>query len=201
MATTPKLTALLFFLFLVPPSWATEEEEASTHPVVEAARGQIGKTLSYDPAYVRLAYPGGDVPLETGVCTDVVIRALRTQGLDLQRAVHEDMKRAFSNYPQRWGLSRPDSNIDHRRVPNLMTYFQRQGASLPINRDPEAYRAGDLVAWDLGGGTLHIGVVSDRASSQGHPLIIHNIGRGAREEDLLFQYKIIGHYRLALDSS
>lgn len=163
--------------------------------LVEAARQQVGVTLFYDPRYQRLDYPGGDVPLLRGVCTDVLIRALRAQGLDLQQAVHRDMRANFSRYPQHWGLRGPDRNIDHRRVPNLMTWFQRQGWSLPVQQAAQGYQAGDLVAWDLGNGTLHIGIVSDRHSAQGVPLILHNIGLGAREDDLLLRYRIIGHYR------
>lgn len=163
--------------------------------LVSEARKQVGVTLSYDPVYRRLSYPGGDVPLETGVCTDVVIRALRTQGLDLQRTVHEDMRANFSVYPKHWGLSRPDSNIDHRRVPNLMTWFKRQGKQVPTGRQASDFRAGDIVAWDLGRGLTHIGVVSDRRTAAGNPLILHNIGQGTREEDILFGYRIIGHYR------
>ena len=163
--------------------------------LVEAARQQVGVTLFYDPRYQRLDYPGGDVPLLRGVCTDVLIRALRAQGLDLQQTVHRDMRANFSRYPQHWGLRGPDRNIDHRRVPNLMTWFQRQGWSLPVQQAAQGYQAGDLVAWDLGNGTLHIGIVSDRHSAQGVPLILHNIGLGAREDDLLLRYRIIGHYR------
>lgn len=161
------------------------------------ARKQVGVTLSYDPVYRRLSYPGGDVPQTTGVCTDVVIRALRQQGLDLQEAVHRDMRAHFALYPKHWGLSRPDSNIDHRRVPNLMTWFKRQGWSQPVSREASAYRAGDIVTWDLGRGLTHIGIVSDRQSPAGVPLILHNIGRGTQEEDILFAYAITGHYRLA----
>lgn len=146
-----------------------------------AARRQIGVTVAYDPAYRRLAYPGGDVPVETGVCSDVIVRALRVLGRDLQREVHEDMKRDFDAYPKRWGLKKPDPNIDHRRVPNLMTYFQRRGYARKATRRAEDYRPGDLVTWDLGGGVTHIGIVSDRKTPAGAPLILHNIGRGTRE--------------------
>jgi uncharacterized protein YijF (DUF1287 family) len=165
--------------------------------LVQDARRQLGVTLGYDPAYHVLAYPGGDVPASTGVCTDVVIRALRGQGLDLQQAVHEDMRASFSAYPKHWGLSRPDRNIDHRRVPNLMTFFKRQGWSLTPGERAQDYRAGDLVSWSLGGGLTHFGIVSDALADSGSPLILHNIGAGVREEDLLFGYPIIGHYRLA----
>lgn len=167
--------------------------------LVRAARGQVGVTTVYDGSYRVLAYPGGDVPPERGVCTDVVIRALReARSLDLQKLVHEDMRAAFGEYPsrRRWGLTRPDRNIDHRRVPNLMTYFRRAGHSRPVSRDAAAYLPGDLVTWDLGGGIPHIGIVSDRREPGGVPLVIHNIGSGTREEDILFKYTITGHYRL-----
>ena len=171
---------------------------ATLHAIalVTAARRQIGVTVSYDPAYVRLPYPGGDVPASRGVCTDVVIRALRTQRIDLQQRVHEDMRAHFAKYPQEWGLRGPDSNIDHRRVPNLQTWFERQGWSVPVTSHAADYRAGDLVTWMLPGNLPHIGIVSDRRTMiGGTPLIIHNIGRGTREEDILFDHKITGHYR------
>jgi uncharacterized protein len=164
--------------------------------LVVSARGQIGVTVSYDPAYRQLDYPGGDVPKKTGVCSDVVVRALREQGTDLQKELHEDMRRAFGAYPRKWSLKKPDRNIDHRRVLNLMTYFQRQGFAQSMTNKAENFAAGDIVAWDLGGGVTHIGIVSDRITSQRIPLVIHNIGRGAREEDILLRYRIIGHYRL-----
>ena len=167
--------------------------------LVAAARQQVGVTLSYDPAYRRLPYPGGDVPLATGVCTDVLIRALRAQGLDLQMAVHQDMRQHFAAYPKAWGLKRPDANIDHRRVPNLMTYFSRRGWALPLDTQTRAFQAGDVVTWDLGGGLLHIGILSDRQTEETVPLVLHNIGRGTQEENILFQYRIIGHYRLPRD--
>lgn len=165
--------------------------------MVAAARRQIGVTVRYDPAYVRLAYPGGDVAADRGVCTDVVIRALRTQGLDLQQRVHEDMRTNFTAYPKQWGLRAPDANIDHRRVPNLQRWFERQRWNLDIGDGSEAYQPGDLVTWDLGGNVPHIGIVSERRSVFGPPLIIHNIGRGTREDNILFDYRITGHYRPA----
>lgn len=169
---------------------------------VAAARTQVGVTVRYDPAYVRLPYPGGDVPEDRGVCTDVVIRALRAEGLDLQKAVHEDMRAHFAAYPNRWGLRAPDRNIDHRRVPNLQVWFERQGWSLPVPQRALAqrasdYRPGDLVTWMLPGHLPHIGIVSDRRSADGTPLILHNIGRGTQEEDILFAYRMTGHYRPA----
>jgi uncharacterized protein len=168
---------------------------AATPLLVSAARRQIGVTTIYDPAYVRLSYPNGDVPEARGVCTDVVIRALRAHGLDLQKAVHEDMRRYFAEYPKKWGLRGPDRNIDHRRVPNLQVWFSRQDWSLTPTRTAAGYRAGDLVTWMLPGNLPHIGIVSDRTSRTGAPLIIHNIGHGTREEDILFAYPITGHYR------
>jgi uncharacterized protein YijF (DUF1287 family) len=164
--------------------------------IVASARSQIGVTVSYDPAYRKLAYPGGDVPKETGVCCDVIIRALREQGIDLQKEVHEDMVKDFAAYPKKWGLKQADANIDHRRALNLMTYFQRKSYAQPTEKKAENFVAGDIVTWDLGGGVTHIGVTSDRRSANGTPLIIHNIGGGAQEEDVLFQFRIIGHYRL-----
>jgi uncharacterized protein YijF (DUF1287 family) len=172
---------------------------ADSVDLVRAARTQVGVTVIYDGSYQQLAYPGGDVPLERGVCTDVVVRALRTaRSLDLQKLVHEDMSAHFGAYPnqRRWGLTRPDSNIDHRRVPNLMKWLERSGYTQAVTTAAQDYLPGDLVAWDLGGGILHIGIVSDRKASTGVPLVIHNIGAGAREEDILFRYAIIGHYRL-----
>ena len=164
-------------------------------PLVAAARARVGVTLTYDPAYVGLAYPGGDVPDDRGVCTDVVIRALRTaRNLDLQQTVHEDMKANFGKYPGNWGLSGPDRNIDHRRVPNLQCWFDRQGWSLPVTKKAADYQPGDLVTC-LVGNRPHIMVVSDRMTAEGVPLAIHNIGRGTREEDRLFAFELTGHYR------
>ncbi len=163
-------------------------------PLVDMARLQIGQTTSYDPAYRKLTYPGGDVPLATGVCSDVVVRAFRGLKIDLQKQVHEDMEKAFDQYPHKWGLKRPDSNIDHRRVLNLMTYFQRKGWSVSSNKKPD-FHPGDIVAWNLGSGITHIGIVSDHLAKDGTPLIIHNIGHGAREEDILFLFEVIGRYR------
>jgi uncharacterized protein len=163
---------------------------------IDAAVAQAGVTTGYDPSYVRLDYPGGDVPKETGVCTDVVVRAFRGVGLDLQKEIHEDMSQAFDAYPKRWGLARADSNIDHRRVPNLMTYLARKGKSVSITDNPNDYRPGDIVTWDLGGGVDHVGIVTDMSFTPGGEcLIVHNIGAGARVEDVLFDWKITGHYR------
>jgi len=174
-------------------------EEAGRR-LVAAAREQVGVTLHYDPAYRRLDYPGGDLPAERGVCTDVLVRAYRRLGVDLQVLVHEDMQAAWAEYPQLWGLRRPDANIDHRRVPNLATFFARQGERLAVSERAADYAAGGLVTWRLPSGVPHIGIVSDRQAPDGTPLIIHNIGAGAREEDILFRYPITGRYRYLPDS-
>lgn len=170
---------------------------ASPLALVEAAQAQVGVTVHYDPAYRALAYPGGDVSLDRGVCTDVIVRAYRKIGLDLQKLVHEDMRAAWSAYPRQasWKLRRPDPNIDHRRVPNLMTFFRRHGLSLSPSRDPAAYRPGDVVTWQLEGGLTHIGLVAERRTAAGVPLIVHNIGSGAKVEDMLFAYPVTGHFR------
>lgn len=163
--------------------------------LVSAARKQIGVTVTYDGSYRTLRYPGGDVPSDRGVCTDVVIRAYRELGIDLQRSVHEDMRANWSAYPKRWGLKKPDTNIDHRRVPNLDVFFQRHGASLPLRTRADAFKPGDIVTWNLPGNLPHIGIVADTTSSDGTPLVIHNIGAGTQMEDVLFAYKMVGHYR------
>ncbi len=183
---------LICFLSL-PTAWAGTGEK-----IVEAARKQIGVTVNYDPAYTSLEYPGGDVPRERGVCTDVVIRALR-DGLtqDLQKLVHEDMKANFGIYPEIWGLKRPDKNIDHRRVPNLMKFFGRKHTSLTVaeKKDPAKFQPGDLVTCIVPPHLPHIMIVSDRKSADGIPLVIHNIGGGTREEDRLGDFKLTGHFR------
>lgn len=170
--------------------------------LVEAALGQVGVTVLYDPAYVRLAYPGGDVPVERGVCTDVVVRAYRQAfGIDLQRLVNEDMRAGFSAYPKIWGRKQPDRNIDHRRVPNLETFFRRRGAALEVADDPKAYRPGDLVTQRLPGNLPHIAIVTDRTTPAGRrPLIVHNIGAGTKVEDTLFAYRLNGHFRFPPDA-
>lgn len=163
---------------------------------LEGAIEQTKYTRTYDPAYVAIPYPGGDVPRDRGVCTDVVIRAFRAIDLDLQKEVHEDMRANFAVYPPDWGLLQPDPNIDHRRVPNLMTYLKRQGKHIQVSRDAKAYLPGDIVTWDLGQGQQHIGIVTNLKATQNGPyLIVHNVGAGARVEDVLFQWSVIGHYR------
>lgn len=164
--------------------------------LVDAAREQIGVTLRYDPSYVRLAYPLGDVPIDRGVCTDVVVRAYRAFDVDLQALVHDDMRKHFSAYPNLWGLRRTDRNIDHRRVPNLQRFFVRHGRSLGTASLDADFEPGDLVTFVLPGNLPHIGIVSDRIEN-GRPLIVHNVGAGAREEDVLRSYTITGHYRYA----
>lgn len=180
-----------------PPAAQKEQQKIAASPIVTAARSQIGKTIYYDPAYVGLKYPGGDLPIEKGVCTDVVVRALRDAlNMDLQKLVHEDMKTAFSSYPAIWGLKKPDPNIDHRRVPNLKKYFTRQGYSVTITQNAANYRPGDLVTCTVGRNLAHIMIVSDRQTQDGVPYIIHNIGGGTREENRLFDFSITGHYRI-----
>lgn len=164
--------------------------------MLDGAIAQAGVTTEYDPAYVALDYPGGDVPEKTGVCSDVVVRAFRKAGIDLQKEVHEDMKRARSAYPTKWGANAPDKNIDHRRVLNLMTYFTRQGKSLSITSNAADYQPGDIVSWELTTGIDHIGIVTNRLSeSADRYLIVHNIGAGTRIEDVMFAWTIKGHYR------
>jgi len=163
--------------------------------LIRKAREQIGVTVHYDPAYRKLSFPGGDVPPDRGVCTDVVVRAYRRLNIDLQELVHRDMSSAWGEYPKIWGLARPDANIDHRRVPNLATFFTRHGSKLPALADPAAYKPGDIVTWLLTAGVPHIGIVSDKRTSSGVPLVIHNIGRGTLEEDILLRFQITGHYR------
>ena len=175
--------------------WMAAPGQATIPDLVAAAVAQTHARVTYDGSYRRIAYPGGDVPETIGVCTDVVIRAYRKVGVDLQVKVHEDMKQAFASYPRQWGMAAPDTNIDHRRVPNLQTFFRRAGAALPISRDAAAYQPGDLVTWMLPGNLPHIGIVSARTSAAGTPLIVHNIGRGPEIEDVLFKYSITGHYR------
>src|SRR6185295_741881 len=154
--------------------------------------------VTYDPAYVRLAYPGGDVPADKGVCADVVIRAYRALNIDLQVLVHQDMVGAFTRYPQRWGMTRTDTNIDHRRVPNLETYFRRFGSALAPSMAAADYQPGDLVSWIVAGSLPHIGVVSEHRSADGErPLMVHNIGAGPKLEDVLFAFPIVGHFRYA----
>ena len=154
------------------------------------------QNVDYDPGYYSIPYPNGDIPADKGVCTDVIIRAYRLVGVDLQKEVHEDMKDHFGEYPDYWGLTHPDKNIDHRRVPNLMVFFERHGEVKPISENPDDYLPGDMVCWDLGGGIDHIGIVVDKRSADGKRyMIVHNIGAGQVMEDCLFNFRITGHYR------
>ena len=187
---------LLLFL-LVAVATARAELPEPVRKLLAAARAQIGVTKTYDPAYVVLEYPNGDVAGDRGVCTDVVVRAFRKLGLDLQKLVHEDMARHFEKYPKRWGLKKPDKNIDHRRVPNLMKFFERQGKSRAISKKPEDYEPGDLVTCIVPPNLPHIMIVSDvpSPSDPARMQIIHNIGAGAQLEDRLFDFEITGLFR------
>jgi uncharacterized protein YijF (DUF1287 family) len=190
------LMGLLAAIACLAGSQATAEDFGSR--LARAALERTRHRVVYDGSYYRIAYPGGDVPVHVGVCTDVVIRSYRALGVDLQQAVHEDMTRHFAAYPSQrlWGLDRPDSNIDHRRVPNLKVFFARKGTVLPVSTRPDAYQAGDLVTWMLPGNLPHIGIVAERRTAAGvRPLIVHNIGAGPRLEDVLFRFPITGHYR------
>lgn len=169
-------------------------DRAFVNKLVSAAVERTHHHVRYVSDYVRIPYPDGDVPDDTGVCTDEIIRTYRAVGIDLQKEVHEDMVRNFDAYLHKW-QHRPDSNIDHRRVPNLMTFFSRKGIELPISRSAADYSPGDIVAWDLGSGITHIGIVVDHKGSNGKYMIVHNIGHGPRMEDVLFDWRIIGHYR------
>lgn len=164
--------------------------------LVEAAKQRLNHFVVYDGSYQSIAYPMGDVAANKGVCTDVIIRAYRTLGVDLQELVHEDMQAHFAEYPQIWGLSRPDSNIDHRRVPNLETFFSRFGKTLTITEHAKDYQPGDIVTWRLTGNNLpHIGIVSDQKADSGNYKIIHNIGLGPQINDMLFDHPIVGHFQ------
>ena len=175
---------------------ASDTVGAKREQLVEAALSQVGVTTSYDPAYVKLGYPGGDVPEDRGVCTDVVVRALRKVNVDLQVLVHEDKKKAPEAYPNDWGKGKLDANIDHRRVPNLMTYFERQGKDMVLTQQAEDYVPGDIVVWKLPSGLLQVGLVTNgMAPGTNRPLMVHNIGEGAQCEDVLFNFTLIGHYR------
>ncbi|OYV05119.1 MAG: DUF1287 domain-containing protein [Verrucomicrobiales bacterium VVV1] len=191
------MTAMIRPLLLLACLMLPLRAETSPLKLVEAARKQVGVTTMYDPAYVSLAFPNGDVPIERGVCTDVVIRAFRS-GLsqDLQKLVNEDMRGNFSAYPKHWGLSKPDKNIDHRRVPNLQTYFKRKGWSLTVTKTATDYQPGDIVTCTVPPNLPHVMIVSDKKGSDQTPLVVHNIGRGAQEEECLFTYPLTGHYRV-----
>jgi len=173
-----------------------EKSSPQLKQFIDGAIEQSKVTTGYDPSYVKLDYPNGDVPSDTGVCSDVVVRAFRKAGIDLQKEIHEDMQLAWAEYPKKWGARGTDSNIDHRRVLNLTTYFERKSKALPISDNRADYLPGDIVAWELSDGIEHIGVMTNLWSEPDkHCLVIHNIGAGARVEDVLLAWKIIGHYR------
>ena len=190
-----KLIKFIFVLLFVNTNVYSQNEArqiALSNSAIELTR----QSVTYDPNYYSISYPNGDVPSNIGVCTDVIIRAYRKIGVDLQKNVHEDMKLNFNLYPTIWRLKKTDKNIDHRRVPNLMTYFKRQNSSRKISNNPKDYVSGDIVCWNLGGSTTHIGMVVNKKSRDGkRNLIVHNIGSGQVLEDCLFDFKIIGHYR------
>lgn len=182
---------LLFLLFSIEGFAQLSFQDSLSQAAIELTKQRV----IYDPSYFSIPYPNGDVPADRGVCTDVIIRAYRIIGIDLQKEVHEDMKINFGLYPKNWGLTKTDKNIDHRRVPNLMVYFKRYGKELPITGKADDYKPGDIVCWNLGGGIKHIGLVIDKKSTDGkRPLIVHNIGAGQVIEDCLFNFTIIGHY-------
>jgi uncharacterized protein YijF (DUF1287 family) len=204
MTAMTRRAALQFgLLCLAAPAAMAQETQAAPDwrgRLVEAARQQIGVTTFYDPTYVRLGYPGGDVAPDRGVCTDVIVRAYRRAfGLDLQQLVHEDMAANFAAYPRTWGLKATDRNIDHRRVGNLAAFFSRRGGALPVSQDLADFQPGDLVTQMLPGNLPHIVIVSSSRSADvpERPMVIHNIGAGAREEDTLFAFSQTGHYRFA----
>ena len=191
-----RIIVLSFCLLMAFASWAYA---GLTDDLVLAAKERTRHAVTYDGRYLRIDYPGGDVPQNMGVCTDVIIRTYRQVGIDLQVEVHEDMKAHFDLYPRIWGLKQPDPNIDHRRVPNLQVFFRRKGQALDVSDRAEDYRPGDLVTWMLPGNLPHIGMVVDRKSRDGQRrLIVHNIGRGPKMEDGLFTFPITGHYRYPL---
>lgn len=190
-----KIVIKIFLVFIISHSSLCSQEIFYKGLADSALSLTLDKVI-YDPGYFSIDYPGGDIPEGKGVCTDVVIRAYRKVGIDLQEEVHKDMKANFDKYPDYWGLSGTDSNIDHRRVPNLMIFFERKGNSLGLSVDPDDYSPGDIVCWDLGRGITHIGIVIDRRSSDNRRyLVVHNIGSGQVAEDILFRFKIIGHYK------
>ncbi len=194
---------LQFVLLLIAAVSTTSFAETiiTIDKLVEAAKERTRSEVVYDGAYLAIDYPMGDVPANVGVCTDVLIRSYRQLGIDLQELVHQDMKSNFNSYPANWGLKRPDTNIDHRRVPNLEAFFERHGVTLSLSKNAEDYQPGDIVSWRLDGNLPHIGIVSDVKDSQsGRYKIVHNIGAGPKLDDMLFDYRIVGHYRFLPES-
>ena len=179
-------------------AFPTTVSAASSAELIMAALERTAHSITYDGSYHSIKYPGGDVPSNIGVCTDVIIRSYRKLAVDLQELVHKDMKNNFSKYPSKkiWGLNRPDPNIDHRRVPNLQVFFTRNGNRLRVTDNARDYTPGDIVTWKLPGNLPHIGIITDKYSGDtGNPMVVHNIGRGPELEDALFSYPITGHYR------
>ncbi len=201
MPTMAKWFALIIG-FAAAGLWAPAMAEEFGARLSAAAIERTAHNVTYDSSYARIPYPMGDVAADRGVCADVIVRSLRALNIDLQQLVHEDMAAAFYAYPKFWGLKRPDSNIDHRRVPNLEVFLSRKGARLPRSSDLKDFVAGDIVAWNLRGdaGWLpHIGIVTDKAGPTGRPMVVHNIGSGPKLEDVLFDWPITGHYRVTDD--
>ena len=194
-----QILVLIFSLLVINDASSSFENE-----LVEAALFRTTQQITYDGAYRSIAYPNGDVPANIGVCSDVIIRSYRSLGIDLQVLVHEDMSKNFSEYPSKrvWGMTRTDKNIDHRRVINLEVFFERHGQKLSITNDPNDYKAGDIVSWKLPGNLPHIGIVTDQVSATtGNPLIVHNIGKGPKLDDMLFGAEITGHFRYKPENS
>lgn len=198
-----KITPVIFIFCCVVAAMlalSASAQQSFGHRLSDAALELTGQFVIYDPSYFRIDYPGGDIPHDKGVCTDVVIRAYRKLGIDLQELVHKDMKVHFGKYPNNWGLTKPDTNIDHRRVPNLMVFFSRFGQSLSMSHHAGDYEPGDIVCWQLNSGATHIGIVTDKkVISNKRPKMVHNIGGGQVLEDCLFSWKIIGHYRYRVE--
>ncbi len=192
-----KIAILVFIVVSTMMITQVRAENNFGFSLVQAALERTEHSVIYDGSYHAMSYPGGDVPADIGVCSDVVIRSYRALDIDLQKLVHEDMRVSFARYPKIWGLKSTDRNIDHRRVPNLWVFFTRHGQSIEPTRDPSDYLPGDLVSWNLteGGSLPHIGIISDQKSAEGIPLVVHNIGAGPKLEEMLFDYKITGHYR------
>jgi len=183
-------------LILLGPLQADSTSVDSIRKIIENAIWQTSVTTIYDPAYIRINYPDGDLPIERGVCCDVIVRAFRSVGIDLQKEIHEDMESVFNLYPKIWGLNKTDTNIDHRRVPNIVTFLQRQKKSLPVSQQEKDYKPGDIVTWKIPGNLDHIGIITNvRVENSDRFKVVHNIGAGAKLEDVLFEFEITGHYR------
>lgn len=198
------MKSIYLFLFII--SFITNESKAQLQTaskpfatkLSDAALAIIDPNIIYDPSYFGIKYPNGDIPKNKGVCTDVIIRAYRKLGIDLQKEVHEDMKSHFSKYPnlKKWGMTKTDTNIDHRRVPNLEVFFERKGTKLAVSKNASDYKTGEIVTWLINNKLPHIGIVTNRKSKDGkRNLIVHNVGNGQVLEDCLFSYTIVGHFK------